>query len=48
VTVPRGATVSWVNTGQSYSHTFDTSGQYTYFCIPHEALGMVGQVTVSS
>ncbi len=35
-----------VNPGQSWSHTFDTSGQYTYFCIPHEAAGMVGHITV--
>jgi plastocyanin len=83
VTVPKGATVTWTNSGQvihtvtddplkainksdavlpggaqpwdsgnvdggaRYSHTFDVAGQYTYFCIPHEALGMVGHVTVS-
>ena len=33
--------------GATYSHTFDIPGQYTYFCIPHEALGMVGHLTVS-
>jgi plastocyanin len=32
--------------GQSWSHTFDTPGNYTYFCIPHESLGMVGRVVV--
>jgi plastocyanin len=84
LTVPRGATVVWTNTGQvqhtvtddqakavnkadavlppgaqpwdsglinagqSYSHTFDVAGQYTYFCIPHESLGMIGRITVSS
>jgi plastocyanin len=37
-----------INGGQTYSHTFDVPGQYTYFCIPHESLGMVGRVTVSS
>ena len=83
ITVARGTTVTWVNTGQtahtvtddaskavnpadavlpagaqawdsgtiaggaSYSHTFDTPGQYTYLCIPHEALGMVGRVNVT-
>lgn len=33
--------------GQSYSRTFDVAGQYTYFCIPHEALGMVARITVN-
>ena len=83
ITVARGTTVTWVNTGQtphtvtddaskaanpadavlpsgaqpwdsgtlaggaSYSHTFDTPGQYTYVCIPHESLGMIGRVTVT-
>jgi plastocyanin len=83
LTVARGATVTWVNTGTvphtvtddpskaakptdavlpsgaqpwdsgnvaggaTYSHTFDVAGQYTYFCIPHEALGMVARITVT-
>jgi plastocyanin len=36
-----------IDAGQAYSHTFTTPGQYTYFCIPHEALGMVARVTVT-
>ncbi|MFB6108532.1 MAG: plastocyanin/azurin family copper-binding protein [Haloplanus sp.] len=32
--------------GDSYSHTFEVPGSYTYFCIPHEKAGMVGQVLV--
>jgi len=32
----------------SFTHTFDTAGEYTYFCIPHESLGMVGRVIVTS
>jgi plastocyanin len=83
ITVPRGATITWTNTGTvahtvtddptkaqnpadaglppgaqawdsgtvnggaTFSHTFDTAGSYTYFCIPHEALGMVAHVTVT-
>ncbi len=83
LTVPKGATVTWKNTGslvhtatddpakaasaanavlpsgakpwdsgdvdpgKSWSYTFDTPGQYTYFCIPHESAGMVGHITVS-
>ncbi len=33
--------------GQTFSFTFEEPGTYDYFCIPHEALGMVGTVTVS-
>lgn len=30
----------------TYEHTFEVPGRYTYFCIPHEMGGMVGQITV--
>jgi plastocyanin len=33
--------------GGTFSFTFDEPGTYEYFCIPHEALGMVGSVTVT-
>lgn len=33
---------------QSYSRAFETPGEYTYFCIPHEAAGMVATLTVTS
>jgi len=33
--------------GESYSHTFETTGTHGYFCIPHEAVGMVGEVVVT-
>lgn len=32
--------------GESGSHTFDTPGEYTYFCIPHEVIGMIGHISV--
>ncbi|MEF8843062.1 MAG: plastocyanin/azurin family copper-binding protein [Haloarculaceae archaeon] len=32
--------------GESYEHTFETTGTYEYYCIPHEMSGMVGTVTV--
>jgi plastocyanin len=32
--------------GEDYEHTFDHSGTYGYFCIPHESSGMVGIVRV--
>ena len=36
-----------ISAGASSSHTFDVPGRYTYFCIPHESLGMVGHITVT-
>ncbi|EMA51138.1 plastocyanin/azurin family copper-binding protein [Halococcus thailandensis] len=36
-----------VEEGQTYEHTFETAGEYTYVCIPHVSSGMVGTVTVS-
>jgi len=32
--------------GESYEHTFETTGTYEYYCIPHEMNGMVGYVKV--
>jgi len=31
---------------QTFSHTFTAAGTYKYFCIPHEAMGMKGEITV--
>jgi len=33
--------------GGTFSYTFDEPGTYAYYCIPHEAQGMVGTVTVT-
>lgn len=33
--------------GEEWSHTFETPGDYTYFCIPHELAGMVARLTVT-
>lgn len=49
-TLPKGAkpfNSGYLNPGQSYSHTFTVPGTYHYFCIPHEATGMVGVVIVN-
>ncbi len=35
-----------VQAGQSYVHTFETAGTHEYFCIPHEAGQMVGEIVV--
>jgi plastocyanin len=32
--------------GATYEHTFETTGTYDYFCIPHKTLGMVGRIIV--
>lgn len=33
--------------GESYEHTFDVVGEYEYFCIPHEGVGMIGSIGVT-
>lgn len=30
----------------SWSYTFNITGKYDYFCVPHRAMGMVGSITV--
>lgn len=32
--------------GERFSHTFETTGEYQYVCIPHASQEMVGTVTV--
>ncbi|MEF8856274.1 MAG: plastocyanin/azurin family copper-binding protein [Haloplanus sp.] len=32
--------------GTTYRHTFETTGEYTYVCVPHAASGMIGNLTV--
>jgi plastocyanin len=32
--------------GETYEHTFETAGEYTYVCVPHVASGMIGTVVV--
>ncbi|WP_416840215.1 plastocyanin/azurin family copper-binding protein [Haloferax sp. DFSO52] len=48
--VPDGA-ASWDSgilseEGATFEHTFETEGVYHYYCIPHEALGMISTVIV--
>jgi halocyanin-like protein len=52
-TQPEGA--GWSGSGQAledsgftYSHTFETEGMYTYYCSPHEQLGMKGAIAVGT
>jgi len=35
-----------VQPGETFSYTFEVSGFYRYFCIPHEQAGMIGEVEV--
>ncbi|QPV61252.1 plastocyanin [Halosimplex litoreum] len=35
-----------VRQGETYEHTFETAGEYTYVCIPHSRQGMAGTVVV--
>lgn len=36
-----------MNPGDKFKHTFDVAGDYVYFCIPHETVGMVAKVKVT-
>jgi plastocyanin len=49
VSLPEGA-AGWdsglLRAGESWRHTFEVPGEYTYFCIPHESAGMVGRIVV--
>lgn len=35
-----------IESGKTFTVTFEVPGTYNYFCIPHEPTGMVGQFTV--
>jgi plastocyanin len=35
-----------IESGRTYSHTFEVPGEYTYFCVPHEKGQMVGTINV--
>jgi len=35
-----------LETSDTFSHTFDVPGTYSYVCIPHETSSMVGTVIV--
>jgi len=41
-----GSVGQTVPQGETYEHTFETAGEYTYVCIPHSRQGMVGTVVV--
>ena len=35
-----------IDPGNTYEHTFEVPGSYSYFCVPHEIGGMAGTVEV--
>lgn len=48
--IPEGAT-PWdsglmTEAGAEFEHTFETEGVYQYYCIPHEAMGMIAAIIV--
>lgn len=48
--IPEGAEAfdSGIVSGQgtTFDHTFETTGTYDYFCIPHKTMGMIGRIVV--
>lgn len=41
-----GDAYATVEEGETFEHTFETAGEYTYVCTPHAASGMVGNIIV--
>jgi plastocyanin len=33
--------------GHVHFHTFETAGEYSYYCVPHQSSGMTGRFTVT-
>ncbi|MDY6817185.1 MAG: plastocyanin/azurin family copper-binding protein [Halobacteriales archaeon] len=45
-TARQRVTAGLIAAGETFEHTFERSGTYEYFCIPHESSGMTGSVQV--
>ncbi len=41
-----GDAFATVSEGETYSHTFETTGEFTYVCVPHASADMIGTVVV--
>lgn len=41
-----GDAFATVAEGETFQHTFETAGSYTYVCVPHASANMVGTVVV--
>lgn len=49
VNLPEGAQAfdsGRMSKGDTFKYTFEQAGRYKYFCIPHEATGMIGVIIV--
>ena len=49
VILPEGAepfSSDTLRPGATFSHVFTTPGLYQYVCLPHELMGMIGQIVV--
>jgi plastocyanin len=44
---PEGESFRVVAEGETYEHTFEVPGEYTYVCVPHVGEGMIGTVVVT-
>lgn len=47
--VPEGAEAwdsGFMDTGETFEHTFEVEGTYDYLCTPHVSLGQVGRIVV--
>ncbi|WP_458206508.1 plastocyanin/azurin family copper-binding protein [Haladaptatus sp. NG-SE-30] len=44
----KGGESKTYDSGHTYSHTFDTEGEYEYYCSPHKSAGMTGTISVGS
>jgi plastocyanin len=36
-----------IKPGDAYTYTFDVPGTYKYVCVPHETMGMTGEIEVT-
>lgn len=45
---PGGFASANLGAGATFEHTFAQAGTYAYICLPHEAMGMTGVVTVGN
>lgn len=41
-----GDSFATVEQGETFEHTFETAGEYTYVCVPHVSSDMIGTVVV--
>lgn len=42
-----GSAGTTYSSGHTHSHTFETAGEYSYYCAPHQGSGMTGSFTVT-